>query len=70
VRVDRFFHRNAGLHRNLTEGVSELKIDIGPGYSICYSHRGEKLLLLLAGGNKAIQAKDIEKELELSRLFK
>jgi putative addiction module killer protein len=70
MRVDRLIHGNAGLYRNLTEGVSELKIDIGPGYRVYYSFRGEKLLLLLAGGSKATQNKDIEKALELNRLFK
>jgi putative addiction module killer protein len=54
--VDRLVHGNAGLHRNLTEGVSELKIDVGPGYRVYYSIRGEQLLLLLAGGSKATQS--------------
>jgi putative addiction module killer protein len=50
--------------------VSELKIDVGPGYRIYYSFRGGKLLLLLGGGAKSTQNKDIEKALELNRLFK
>jgi putative addiction module killer protein len=70
MRVDRLIHGNPGLHRNLTEGVSELKIDVGPGYIVYYSFRGDRLLLLLAGGNKAAQNKDIEKAFELNRLFK
>ena len=70
IRVDRFIHGNPGLHRNLTEGVSELKIDVGPGYRVYYSFRGGKLLLLLGGGAKSTQNKDIEKALELNRLFK
>ena len=70
VRVDRLIHGNPGLHRNLTEGVSELKIDVGPGYRVYYSFRGDQLLLLLAGGNKSTQNKDIQKALELNRLFK
>lgn len=70
MRVDRLIHGNPGLHRNLTEGVSELKIDVGPGYRAYYSLRGEQLLLLLAGGSKATQKKDLEKALELNRLFK
>jgi putative addiction module killer protein len=61
MRVDRLIHGNPGLHRNLNEGVSELKIDAGPGYRVYYSLRGDQLLLLLAGGNKATQNKDIEK---------
>ena len=70
MRVDRLIHGNPGLHRNLTEGVSELKIDVGPGYRVYYSFRGDKLLLLLGGGTKSTQNKDIEKALELNRLFK
>jgi putative addiction module killer protein len=70
MRVDRLIHGNPGLHRNLTEGVSELKIDVGPGYRVYYSFRGDKLLLLLGGGAKSTQNKDIEKALEVNRLFK
>ena len=69
MRVDRLIHGNPGNHRNLTEGVSELKIDVGPGYRVYYSIRGDELLLLLAGGNKATQAKDIARALELNRSF-
>ena len=51
----------------LSAGVSELKIDVGPGYRVYYSQRGEKLLLLLAGGDKSSQQRDIAKALELNR---
>lgn len=51
-------------------GVCELKIDVGPGYRVYSSFRGDQLLLLLAGGNKATQNKDIEKALELNRVVK
>lgn len=67
MRVDRLIHGNLGAHRNLTEGVSELKIDAGPGYRVYYSLRGERLLLLILGGDKSTQAKDIAKALELNR---
>lgn len=69
MRVDRLIHGNAGAHRNLTEGVAELKIDVGPGYRVYYSQRGDRLLLLLAGGDKSSQAKDIAKALELNRNY-
>jgi putative addiction module killer protein len=45
------------------------KIDVGPGYRVYYSQRGNRLLLLIAGGNKSTQAKDIGKALELNRNF-
>ncbi len=69
MRVDRLVHGNAGSHRNLTEGVSELKIDFGPGYRVYYSIQGSRLLLLLVGGDKATQARDVVKALELNRNF-
>jgi len=65
VRVDRLIHGNPGSHRNLTNGVSELKIDVGPGYRVYYEQRGDRLLLLLAGGDKSSQQKDIEQALAL-----
>ena len=69
MRVDRLIHSNPGAHRNLTQGVSELKVDVGPGYRVYYSQRGDRLLLLIAGGDKSTQAKDITKALELNRNF-
>ncbi|MEF8728916.1 MAG: type II toxin-antitoxin system RelE/ParE family toxin [Accumulibacter sp.] len=69
MRVDRLIHGNPGTHRDLTEGVSELKVDVGPGYRVYYSLRGDRLLLLLAGGDKSTQAKDIAKALLLNRKY-
>ena len=69
MRVDRLIHGNPGLHRNLIDGVSELKVDVGPGYRVYYSRRGDRLLLLIAGGSKSTQEKDIAKALELNRNF-
>ena len=69
VRVDRLVHGNPGQHRNLTGGVSELKIDFGPGYRVYYMQRGTRLILLLAGGDKSSQARDIEQALALARNY-
>ena len=69
MRVDRLIHGNPGLHRNLTEGVSELKIDVGPDYRVYHSLRADRLLLLIAGGDKSSQAKDIARALELNRNY-
>lgn len=69
MRVDRLIHGNPGTHRNLTEGISELKVDVGPGYRVYYTHRGDRILLLLAGGDKSTQAKDIARALRLARDF-
>ena len=67
VRVDRLVHGNPGNHRNLTQGVSELKIDFGPGYRVYFTKRGNRLLILLAGGDKSTQRKDIVKASELAK---
>jgi putative addiction module killer protein len=67
MRVDRLIHGNPGTHRNLTHGVSELKIDSGPGYRVYYSQRGDRLLLLLIGGDKSTQSKDIVKTISLAQ---
>jgi len=69
VRVDRLVHGNPGAHRNLSGGVSELKIDFGPGYRVYYTKRGDRLLLLLAGGDKSSQENDIALALQLARNF-
>src|SRR3990167_4563632 len=67
VRVDRLVHGNPGTHRVLSDGVSELKIDFGPGYRVYYTRRGDRLLILLAGGDKSTQKKDIETAIDLAR---
>ena len=70
VRVDRLVHGNPGNCRNLTDGISELKIDFGPGYLVYYSQRGTHFLLLLAGGDISTQAEDIERAKALARNYK
>ncbi len=67
VRVDRLVHGNRGKYRNLTEGVSELKIDFGPGYRVYYTERGGEIIVLLAGGDKSSQQQDIKKAIELAK---
>jgi putative addiction module killer protein len=69
VRVERLIQGNPGPYRDLTDGVSELKIDFGPGYRVYYTQRGTRLLLLLVGGDKSTQQKDITKAIELARNF-
>ena len=67
VRVDRLVHGNPGQHRDLTDGVSELKIDFGPGYRVYYTERDGELIVLLAGGDKSTQQKDIKLAIALAR---
>lgn len=61
ARIDRLADGNAGQSRNLTGGISELKIDVGPGYRIYYTQRGNVLIILLCGGDKSSQQADVRK---------
>ena len=67
VRVDRLVHGNPGSHRVLREGVSELIIEIGPGYRVYFTERDRELIILLAGGDKSTQRRDIERAIELAK---
>lgn len=67
VRVFRLAQGNPGQHRVLTGGVVEMKIDFGPGYRVYFTRRGAALVLLLIGGDKSTQQRDIETALELAK---
>jgi putative addiction module killer protein len=67
VRIDRLALGNPGDVRPVGEGVSELRIDYGPGYRVYFVGRGETLIVLLAGGDKRTQAADIAEALALAR---
>lgn len=58
---------NPGDVRPVGEGVSELRIDYGPGYRVYFVQRGSELVILLAGGDKRTQDQDIQTALELAR---
>jgi len=66
VRIDHLAHGNAGSSRILKGGIAELKIDVGPGYRVYYSQRGS-VLVLLVGGDKSTQRKDIGRATRLAR---
>lgn len=67
VRVERLAAGNTGDVKPVGEGVSELRIDYGPGYRVYFTKRGSKLIILLAGGNKSTQITDIKIALRLAR---
>ena len=69
MRVERLIAGNPGQYRNLADGVSELKIDFGPGYRVYYLQSGSRLLLLLVGGDKSTQHKDIPLAIKLAKTF-
>jgi len=67
TRIDRLQLGLAGDVKPVGEGVSELRIDYGPGYRIYFAQRGRALVILLAGGDKRTQDKDIKTALKLAR---
>lgn len=64
VRIDRLAAGNLGDCKALTGGVSELRIDYGPGYRVYFARVGEVVLLLLGGGDKRSQQEDIVRAME------
>ncbi|MDR3087218.1 MAG: type II toxin-antitoxin system RelE/ParE family toxin [Azoarcus sp.] len=58
---------NFGQSRVLDEGVSEMKIDVGPGYRVYYMRKNDVVYLLLAGGDKSTQKKDIARAILMAR---
>jgi putative addiction module killer protein len=58
---------NPGDVKPVGGGISELRIDYGPGYRVCYQQRGDVLVVLLHGGDKSSQAKDITRARELAK---
>jgi len=68
-RIDRLQVGLLGDVKPVGEGVSELRIDYGPAYRIYFVQRGKELVILLAGGDKRSQPRDIEKALELARML-
>ncbi|MBA3034880.1 MAG: type II toxin-antitoxin system RelE/ParE family toxin [Desulfobacterium sp.] len=67
VRIERLAAGNPGDVKAVGEGVSELRIDYGPGYRVYYKKQGQKVIILLAGGDKRTQAKDIKTALRLAQ---
>lgn len=67
TRIDRLQLGLLGDVKPIGEGVSEMRIDYGPGYRIYFVQQGRELVILLAGGDKRSQSRDIEKALELAR---
>ena len=67
VRVERLAAGNPGDVRPVGEGVSELRIDYGPGYRVYFKKQGRTIVVLLAGGDKRSQSRDVETALRLAR---
>lgn len=67
VRIRRLSLGNPGDTKSVGEGVRELRIDYGPGYRVYYFERGPLLIILLAGGDKGTQDRDIKRAQALAR---
>ncbi len=59
VRIDRLADGNPGDAKSVGDGVSELRIDYGPGYRLYFTRKGDRLVILLCGGDKSSQDRDI-----------
>jgi putative addiction module killer protein len=70
VRIERLIGGNPGDAKPIGAGVSELRINYGPGYRVYFQQKGSTLIILLAGGDKSTQARDIEEALMLARQIK
>ena len=70
ARIDRAEEGNFGDHKAVGEGVSEMRIHHGPGYRVYFTRQGLEIVILLAGGDKSSQSKDIETAHELARQLK
>ena len=70
IRIRRLSLGNAGNAKPVGDGVSELRVDYGPGYRIYFVQRGEVVIVLLAGGDKSTQDKDIRNAKVLAKDLK
>ncbi len=67
ARIERLALGNPGDVKAVGEGISELRVDYGPGYRVYYTQQGQSLVILLVGGDKSTQARDIKTALRLAR---
>ena len=67
ARIERLAIGHAGDAKPVGEGVSELRINYGPGYRVYFKKRGDSVIILLAGGDKKTQSRNIKTALRLAR---
>ncbi len=67
ARIERLAAGNPGDVKPVGEGISELRMDYGPGYRVYYRKQGRTIIILLAGGDKKTQASDIKTAIRLAK---
>ena len=67
VRIERVVAGNFGDSKQVGQGVSELRIDYGPGYRVYFTKRGQSIVILLVGGDKSGQTTDIKTAIRLAK---
>lgn len=70
ARIDRAAGGNFGDWKPVGGGVAEMRIDHGPGYRVYFSRRGDRLVIILAGGTKGTQSADIHRAIEIAAELK
>ena len=69
-RIDRMRFGNFGDHKSVGDGVSELRITVGPGYRVYYAQKEDEIIILLIGGDKSTQSADITRAKQLLKELK
>ncbi len=67
ARIERLASGNPGDVKSVGEGISELRVDYGPGYRVYFKKIGKTIVILLVGGDKRTQSKDIKAALRLAK---
>lgn len=67
ARLRQAGHGNLGDVKSVGAGVSEMRVDVGPGYRLYFTRRHEMLIVLLVGGDKATQQRDIQRAIEMAK---
>jgi putative addiction module killer protein len=70
ARIRRLSLGNAGDAKGIGRGISELRIDYGPGYRVYFMQRGLQVVVLLCGGDKRTQDADIERAIQIAKSWK